>query len=46
MMVYFIPCGKSLEIRAIVLRTFLPVASALEPGRWNTATATDGWLSR
>ena len=31
---------------AIVLRMASPVASAFEPGRWNTAIATDGFLSR
>ncbi len=41
-MSYFTPGGNRLERSAMVVRIARAVASAFEPGRWNTAIATAG----
>ena len=46
MIVYCIPAGKALASSAVVVRIDLPVVSAFEPGRWNTASATEGLRPR
>ena len=46
MIAYWSPAGKVLEMSAMAARILSPVESALEPGRWNTASTIEMSRSR